>query len=279
MTQTSVVPPTAARVRMGLLVGCGGACFTIAVLWLAQLLASGLTHSRLMERPSSGMLMVGLAWFVLGGLIWLVLALCQIRLVRFSLLLGIWLAAYLLLWALGVMLGGISLLIYLVAWLLAGLLGAQFAAELQLPPAPPPRRAPVARAVVETSEFGRVPRTTVVLLERCIHQARTNVLRGLPPAAPEELRDWTLRAVLDCMLRDWWEHGNTEPLSYQHLEDLRSFVLLALVVSRQAGPDEPLRAPLRQAVYRATLRALLDDWLHNWNTDGDNGPPQRYSDG
>lgn len=117
--------------------------------------------------------------------------------------------------------------------------------------------------------YGRIPRNTVDLFERTIRQVRDEVVTALPGGAGSELKAYTLEAVLDTVLRDWRINDNTTGLLPQDIADLRSFVELACSL---AGNDLGGRG---LPVYQATLKGLLDDWLDNWNSDGQSGPPRR----
>lgn len=117
--------------------------------------------------------------------------------------------------------------------------------------------------------FGRVPDATTDLFERTIRQVRDEILPALPVGAPPALQGYTLEAVLATVLRDWRVNDNTTGLLKDDVADLRSFVQLALGL---AGNDPGGRG---LPVYQATLKGLLDDWLDNWNAEGQAGPPRR----
>ena len=117
------------------------------------------------------------------------------------------------------------------------------------------------------NRFGRIPSATVSLLEKNVATIREEVLTGLPSGANAALRAEALEAVLDVVLRDWREHNNTTGLLKEDAADLRSFVELAasLAGSDLNGQGRP--------IFLAMLRGLLNDWLANWNSPGDAGPP------
>lgn len=115
--------------------------------------------------------------------------------------------------------------------------------------------------------FGRIPRQTAELFWRTTQTVRDQVVTALPQNAGAYVRSFTLEAVLDVVLRDWRENENTTGLVPEDVGDLRSFVGLAASL---AGPDlDGAGLP----IYQSTLRGLLEDWLHNWNSPGDPGPP------
>ena len=119
------------------------------------------------------------------------------------------------------------------------------------------------------SEFGRVSQDTVSLLTQQVRRVNGPVASGLPLGAPEGVRQWTVKAVLDRTVRDWWFYDNMSALEPKDVEDLRSFIEAAGHLSTVDSKPEG------QAVYRAVLGVLLDDWLENWNADGVDGPPRR----
>lgn len=115
--------------------------------------------------------------------------------------------------------------------------------------------------------FGRIPPNTVDLFQKNVQLVRDQVLTALPPNTSQEVRAAALELVLDVVLRDWRENGNTDGLLSSDINDLRSFVALAASL---AGSD--LNGAGR-AVFQATLKGLLEDWLANWNAPNDPGPP------
>lgn len=118
-----------------------------------------------------------------------------------------------------------------------------------------------------TKHFGRVSRQTSALLAKHISYIDAKLLSGLPIGASGAMRSLTVRLVLDHTLEDWWRNGNTSGLDSSDLADLRSFIQLA---GRLSGPGYQLE---ELAVYKAILTNLLEDWLHNWNAGGIDGPP------
>lgn len=255
-----------AWLRNALLLAVGGVAFTFGMLWLAQGVL-GLSGNGRLIAGSSGLLSFGAALLACGLVsLWVLRRLFRFtRLQAWQTLLG-WLLVYLVAWIVGWVGGGISLAIFLLLWGLFGVV-----AGYALAAAPPPRakasrpRAQLARA----SMFGRVPADTVVALSQHARHAAGPIAGALPASAPEELRQWTVRAVLTRTLRDWWENDNRGGLEAQDIADLKSFVELAASLPAALAPAE------EQAIYRATLSALLDDWLSNWNADGVSGPPRR----
>lgn len=257
-----------------LLIGVGGAIFAFLVLWLAQVFASG---SRLLESSWTGLVSVGLTALLLSVLSWLALNAAPLRRGLAWQIVLVWLGGYVLIWLIGAGLHGVSLPVYLLFWLALGTLAAW-----QLDSAPPGRQAAPARtatragqAVARTSQFGRVPADTVVLMTQLVRQTRGSIVSALPDGTPPAVWEWTTRAVLDVLMRDWWQNGNTEGLRPRDVEDLRSMVVLSASLANDGSSTSPLARPVNQAVFRATLRANLEDWLANWNADGRDGPPQR----
>lgn len=119
----------------------------------------------------------------------------------------------------------------------------------------------------QQAHFGRIPPQTSELFRHNIQLVNEQVLRGLPTHANAKIRAYTLETVLDVVLRDWRENDNTSGLLDADVDDLRNFVALAASLAGSNINDQG--AP----VYQATLRGLLEDWLANWNSEGDPGPP------
>jgi hypothetical protein len=120
---------------------------------------------------------------------------------------------------------------------------------------------------VSRGSYGRIPPETVTLFERTVQIVREQVVSGLPMHANTSLRADTLQLVLEIVLRDWRENGNTTGLLDSDAQDLRNFVTLAASL---AGDDINGQG---RPVFNAILRGLLEDWLANWNAPGDPGPP------
>jgi hypothetical protein len=118
-----------------------------------------------------------------------------------------------------------------------------------------------------SGKFGRIPPQTTELFQRNIKLVSEGVLPGLPFVASASLRAYTLETVLEVVLRDWHENDNTTGLLDEDVADLRNFV--ALAASLADGDINGQGMP----VYQAALRGLLEDWLANWNSEGDPGPP------
>jgi hypothetical protein len=119
----------------------------------------------------------------------------------------------------------------------------------------------------QSSRFGRIPAGTVELFQRTVQVIREQVVTALPAQASGDVRAYTLEAVLEIVLRDWRENENTTGLVSSDIQDLRSFVELAASL---AGTDINAKG---KPIYEATLRGLLEDWLANWNSPNDPGPP------
>jgi hypothetical protein len=284
-TGTQTISPVA-WLRTTLLLATGGAAFLYAVLWLAQFL--GGLGGRVFEDGWTGILPLGISLLVVGFVsLYLLRWIGRLSFGTAWQVVFLWAVTSLVLAAIGRALGAVSLPIFLGVWAAFGLLlGRPIAGQSGRQATRARGRAPVRAstraaqrdqtAVTRSSQFGRIPSTTVVLLTEQVGQARGLVLGAVPAAAPREAHDFTIRAVLTHTLTDWWQNGNTAGLTSRDVDDLRSFVVLALALaSSGSAGSERLHAPEERAIYRAVLTALLDDWLANWNSDGQDGPPRR----
>lgn len=119
------------------------------------------------------------------------------------------------------------------------------------------------------SALGRIPPEVADLISSNVSTVRSAVLSEIRADTAAARRGFTSAAVMDRVLRDWWENGNVDPLTPDDIVDLQSFIALALSLTRT------LPNPDGEAVYRCLLNALLDDWLVSWNADGNIGPPVR----
>jgi hypothetical protein len=98
-------------------------------------------------------------------------------------------------------------------------------------------------------------------------QVRSRMLGALPSNASDAVKAYTIEALLTIVFRDWVEHDNSTGLEDTDVGDLASFVECAVSM---AGSDlNGSGLP----VYQAILKGLLEDWLENWNSPGDPGPP------
>jgi hypothetical protein len=268
------------------LLAAGGAAYIVAAQWLAQLAAElFVERGRLVPDAGAAMVGLGAGTVAVSAAALVILGLAGQRGGRRWGIVLLWLLAYVLLGLLALALNGISLPVFATYLLAFGLLAGWLVASPRRPPAPAGRRAQATRrrgaptiqasAVVDSRQFGRVPAETVLLLTQHVRHARGPILAAVP-AAPQSVKDFTVAAVLDRTLEDWWRNGNTHGLTDQDIDDLKSFVALAAALAASAGVTAlSLQAPEGQAVYRATLRASLDDWLANWNAGGRDGPPVR----
>ena len=258
------------------LISLGGAIFTFVVLWFAQLFAGS---ARLITSTWAGMVSVGIAALVLAGLSWWLLNASGMRRGLGWQCAMVWLVAYALLWLVGLIVRGVSLPLYLLFWLGVGVLAAWLleGGQSARTPARAQHRTHTrpTQSVARTSQFGRIPSDTVLLLTQLVRQTRGNIVVALPDGTPPQVWEWTTRVVLDVLMRDWWENGSDEGLSLRDVEDLRSMIVLAASLANDGSGTYPLTRPVNQAVFRATLRANLEDWLANWNSDGVDGPPRR----
>jgi hypothetical protein len=258
------------------LFAAGGAAYMVAAQWLTGAVAEVMGDGRLL----ADFTIAGIAFaagVILPAIVGrILLALFGQGRRAWAIILG-WLLAYGLLLLLGFGLRGISLPVFAAVLVGFGLLWGWLLA-------PEPGRVKPARrqsaagvrqsAVVDSQQFGRIPAETVMLLTQHARQARGQIATALPPA-PKELGDFTIAAVLDRTLRDWWSNGNTHGLTEADVGDLKSFVTLAAALAGGGASSTSLNSPEGQAIYRATLTVLLDDWLANWNADGEEGPPLR----
>ena len=117
------------------------------------------------------------------------------------------------------------------------------------------------------TSFGRVPPETVALFQRTVQVVRQHVVAALPAQAGAHIRSTALELVLGVVFRVWMENGNPTGLVESDVVDLRNFVLLAASL---AGPDLNGEG---MPIFKATLEGLLEEWLENWNSPGDPGPP------
>jgi hypothetical protein len=123
---------------------------------------------------------------------------------------------------------------------------------------------------MNAAQFGRIPPPTAQLIAGLVQTVNTQVLHALPPQAGAATRATALEIILGAVLRDWRENENTAGLLGDDVTDLQSFVQLAVSL---AGPDlEGNGAP----VFRSVLTGLMEDWLANWNSPNDPGPPGPY---
>lgn len=121
--------------------------------------------------------------------------------------------------------------------------------------------------VSQRGNFGRIAPPTIAVLEKNVAAVRDQVLTAVPPQANQALRAEALEVILSIVLRDWHVNGNTTGLLASDIADLQSFVSLAASL---AGND--LNGQGRP-VFLALIKGLLEDWLANWNSPGDPGPP------
>jgi hypothetical protein len=255
----------------------GGAAYVVAAQWLTGFVAEIMGDGRLL----ADLTIAGIA-FAAGVIVPAIVGRMLLAVFgqgrrAWAIVLG-WVVAYGLLLLLGLGLRGISLPVFAAVLVGFGLLWGWMLASQPAKAKPARRRAAQGirqSAVVDSQQFGRIPAETVMLLTQHARQARSQIATALPPA-PKELGAFTIAAVLDRTLRDWWSNGNTHGLTETDVADLKSFVTLAAALAGGGASSLSLNSPEGQAVYRATLTALLDDWLANWNADGVDGPPRRY---
>jgi hypothetical protein len=86
----------------------------------------------------------------------------------------------------------------------------------------------------------------------------------LPANTSPDVRNFTVRVVLEYALRDWVENENLTGLDSRDAGDLQSFVEMAIHVAFEDSPGQR-SATQSAAIYRAVLHGMLEDWLHNWN--------------
>lgn len=118
-----------------------------------------------------------------------------------------------------------------------------------------------------SGRFGRIRPDTIQLFEKTMGQVKTRMLSALPGSAGNEVKACTTEMLLTIVFRDWIENENATGLEADDVADLESFVQCAasLAGSDINGQGLP--------VYQAVLKGLLEDWLANWNSPGDPGPP------
>ena len=253
----------------------GGAAYVLAAQWLTGFVAELMGDGRLLaDLTIAGMAFA--AGVILPAIVGrMLLALFGQGRRAWAIVFG-WALAYGLLLLLGFGLRGITLPVFAAVLVGFGLLWGGCSPQPQTAKSSRRRAAQGIRqsAVVDSQQFGRIPAETVMLLTQHARQARGQIATALPPA-PKELGNFTIEAVLDRTLRDWWSNSNTHGLTDTDVGDLKSFVTLAAALAGGGASSTSLNSPEGQAVYRATLTALLDDWLANWNADGQDGPPLR----
>jgi hypothetical protein len=115
---------------------------------------------------------------------------------------------------------------------------------------------------------GRVSEQTRDLFQQVSTVIRGPVLNALPLSASNDMRVTTLKLVLDTVLLDWCNNGNTSGLQDSDAEDICNFVRAAVWLVSKCGDDARI-------IYPVILKSLLEDWLHNWNANGVTGPPRR----
>lgn len=262
--------------QLALIFGLGGAFCTYLLLMLTQGMILLFGNGRLVQ-GSEGLIALLAAWLLLSGLLMMPLTWSlRFPVLQSAMIALIWLGIYLLLWMLGRLMSGMPLPIYLLFWAIFGFIMGYALGErpasgaMGIVAAPRPTR-----DVVRSTGFGRIPQETVLLLSQHTRAVMGPICSVLPVQMPEALRAFTVRAVLDHILRDWWENGNATGLTTQDIDDLQSMVAMAAAIAIQPGFDPGYHNQQSQAIYRAILGALLDDWLHFWNTDGVDGPPRR----
>jgi hypothetical protein len=115
---------------------------------------------------------------------------------------------------------------------------------------------------------GRVPPAVAALLSSNTHTVSEIILTELGSAPPEGRRAFTLEAILERVIRDWWQNGNEDALTQDDVADIQSFIALGSAIAQSVSTGDT------ETIYRCLLNALLDDWLIAWNADRP-GPPQR----
>jgi hypothetical protein len=120
---------------------------------------------------------------------------------------------------------------------------------------------------VPSGRFGRIRPDTIQLFEKTVEQVKSRMLGALPSSAGEEVRAYTTEMLLSIVFRDWLENENETGLEPSDVADLESFVQCA---ASMAGSDINGQG---LPIYQAILKGLLEDWLANWNSPGDPGPP------
>lgn len=125
------------------------------------------------------------------------------------------------------------------------------------------------------SAFGRIPAHTYELFTEQVRNLVEPVLSHLPLDTSREIRDWTVRVILEFVFRDWRENGNLEALATEDVSDLGSFTEFAMYVAVSDAVQQASNLSAEQtAVYKTVLTSLLTDWLDNWNANGVSGPPR-----
>ncbi|HEU5327109.1 MAG: hypothetical protein ACTHMJ_11870 [Thermomicrobiales bacterium] len=108
--------------------------------------------------------------------------------------------------------------------------------------------------------FGQVPPETPPYLRHTV-AAVARIVGALPGLAPSEWNRVAYRLVLAGVLRDWVENG-TDALVEQDERDLADLLRVAATVALDADYNR------RDDTFAVVAAAMVDDWVQNWNTDG-----------
>ena len=134
-------------------------------------------------------------------------------------------------------------------------------APVSAPPAPVTPLAPSLPAPARDRLLNRFPAATLVLIQGDASDVQALVRSTLSKDVAAEIRDFALRTLLEHTLKSWWRCGRTAALTAQDLDDLRSFVQVAVALALDGDSESGLGNPPNAAVFRSVLTALLDDWV------------------
>lgn len=130
------------------------------------------------------------------------------------------------------------------------------------------KRSKPSRSPVELSGFGRITMQRYRLIASGVQHARRRIINYLPLSASREVRDFTIKIILECVIKDITFNHNKEELSDHDISDLGSFIELAYSVANSSTKIDSQLSICQCAIYREVLSGLLLDWLENWNAAG-----------
>lgn len=110
------------------------------------------------------------------------------------------------------------------------------------------------------TKYGRVPQDIPGYLTQTVEGVR-KVASSLPASTPSGWRQIAYGLLLEGILRDHADNG-AALLEDQDFHDLRDLMLLSADVALAADVS------LRDETFTRVLAGTVDDWVQNWNADG-----------